>query len=141
MADMKNIELFDLYTGCTLNLLYENFPVCIDLDLPKEIKKITNTKHTDKELLVFSETLFWLEDSGYIKFEKPEKRAISLAGLQPFPYFTCTTLTTKGLSILKKIPDSIDNDKNIAQELKEAISNNLSSRISDIVNIALDIYS
>ena len=138
---MKNIELFDLYTGYTLNLLYENFPVCIDLDLPKEIKKITNQQHTDNELLVYSETLFWLKDSGYIKFEKPEKRSISLTGLHPFSYFTCTTLTTKGLSILKKIPDSINSDKNIAQELKEAITNNLSSRISDIVNIALGIYS
>ncbi len=36
---MKNIELFDIAVVHFANVLYENFPVCIDINIYEEVQK------------------------------------------------------------------------------------------------------
>ncbi|WP_281952008.1 hypothetical protein [Nitrosophilus kaiyonis] len=142
MADMKNIELFDIYVGYIFNKLYDDFPVCKDFDTTKCVKEIngaTANIDTKRKEYVFSETLFWLKENGIIEIEKPHQRTITIGtGLEPFPYFTCVRLTAKGLAILKKVPDSISDKKTIGEEITEAVKNGFKERVTDMVKLALE---
>ena len=139
MEDDKNIDIFNKYTGEILKLLYENFPVCYDLNISDIINNtsIKTTYAQDKIELICSETVYWLRDSGFITFAQPQEKLHSIMRYEATPQFMCVILTAKGLEILKQTPDSIKPKETLGDKLVEAVSKNASTVVSDIVSTAI----
>lgn len=134
---LKNIEVFDILVGCVFSELYENFPVCKEIKTEPFLKKIE--MYSIENVLILSETLFWLRDSGFITFKSPNEKNISkMEGTIAFPTFSCVVLSAKGLEILKKVPKSID-EKGLGDEMIEAVKLGAKDRISELVSSALSI--
>ena len=58
---MKNIEMFDIFVGYIFKELYESFPVPLIIETQSILKSIPKNYlpvDDEKELLVFSETMF-----------------------------------------------------------------------------------
>lgn len=139
---LKNIELFDTFTGVILKELYENFPVCLDIKVDQMVadnnEGLENVERDRKELIL-SETLFWLQDSEFITFKAPDGKMFTYDGHQRSNFFMCCVLTAKGLEVLKKIPKRLDSSKqkSIGEELIEAVKAGAKKQISDVVGAAL----
>jgi hypothetical protein len=140
-VQVKNIDMFDIFTGYIFKELYENFPVCFDVNTTDVVEKINGEMakyDTDKKELIFSETMFWLQDSGFITFKAPGEKVITMdSGVCAFPSFMCCVLTAKGLEVLKKVPKAITKRKTIGEELSEAVKGGMRSKISEYVGVAL----
>ncbi|WOE69111.1 hypothetical protein RZR97_08315 [Hydrogenimonas thermophila] len=137
---MKNIELFDIAVLHFADKLYKNFPVCVNVDMYEEIKKepFASVRMDEfKKALILSETVFWLEENGFLKFEHNTNR-LNPSNLEPIPsqFFDCMRLTAKGLSILKAPPKAIEKKESmgekIANDLQVAVTQKTLSKISDI---------
>ena len=71
---MTNIQLFDLSVLYVSNMLYKNFPKCIDINLYEEVEKehFKNAHYKeDEKLTVISETIFWLYENDFLAFSTP----------------------------------------------------------------------
>lgn len=136
---LKNIDIFDIFTGYVLGELYESFPICIEINLQDFIKKTDGIDNTEKNQLILSETLFWLQDNNFLDFpipnEKPLKR---FDGALAYPQFSCVVLTAKGLEVLKKVPKSLnDKEKGMGEHLMEAAKTGTKHAISELVGSVL----
>lgn len=134
---MKNIESFDKCVGYVLGELYENFPICVRINLKEFLQK---NKHdvNDKEELILSETLFWLRDNNFLIFTHPEEKDVShFQEVRAFPQFTCVVLTAKGLDVLKKAPKSIKENKGIGEHIMEAVNTGAKEQLSNLVGTVL----
>ena len=130
---MDNIKLFDLYSSFIFSELYKNFPKCInfeDIDKivlslekdNKEIQRITENMELEERNIIFSETLLWLTNNGFIDFAKayPDTKRPILA--MPYQYFMCVSLTIKGLNLLNSPkPKSLNKTKKLGEEIYEKI--------------------
>ena len=139
---MKNIELFDLAVVYFADMLYKNFPICVNIDIFEEVKKEPFSSIRMEEFqkaLILSETLFWLEENGFLRFENSTNR-LSLSNSEPIPsqFFDCARLSAKGLSILKSPPKTIDKKESlgekISHDLQTIIAQKTLSKVSDIVS-------
>jgi|GEM_PF-2090538 len=134
----KSIETFDILTGYLFSQLYENFPICQEIKAKSFLAKC-ELEFRDNEL-IFSETLFWLRDNGFIAFRSPKEKTISkLDGTIPYPIFSCVELTIKGLNALKKFPNSINSNKSIGEEIIEAIKDGTKDKIKEFVGNILSL--
>jgi len=137
---MKNIELFDIAVVHFANVLYENFPICIDINIYEEVQKEPFASLKEEDLtkrLVISETLFWLEENDFLKFEKPTQREPFTMPHDPYPFFQCVRLTAKGLTILKSPPKTIEEKQSLGDKMQEqmqtALTQKLFDKLSDVV--------
>ena len=117
VAEMENIERFNVIVGTTLGLLYEAFPVPKDLDLSndykcesvsKAIRRVALSRQEHDEALFIYATVRWLQQAGYITFAEERKFPLGFRG---------GILTAKGLEALQAIPDSINPDRKSAGQL------------------------
>ena len=134
---MKNIETFDKCVGYVLGELYENFPICITINLKLFLEK---NKHdvNDKEELILSETIFWLRDSDFLTFSNPlEKDVTHFQEVRASPQFTCVVLTAKGLDVLKKVPTSLKENKGMGEFILEAVNTGAKETLSGLVGSVL----
>jgi hypothetical protein len=134
---MKNIESFDKCVGYVFGELYENFPICVSINLKQFLQK---NKHdvNDKEELILSETLFWLRDNNFLVFTHPKEKDVShFQEVRAFPQFSCVVLSAKGLDVLKKVPKSIREGKGIGEHIMEAVSTGAKEQLSTLVGVAL----
>ena len=128
---LKNIETFDKFVGYILADLYQSFPVC------KEVQVSYFAKKCDMggEDLILSETLFWLQDTGFLTFTGPKEKHIRrMEEVTTFPIFSCIVLTAKGLETLKKTPKSIDKKKGIGENIIDAVQRGAKAELSELVS-------
>lgn len=100
---MKNIELFDYYTGRILALLYANFPCKIDIVYNKDFGEVDER--------VMAGTISWLYDSGFIEYDKSFLNSSLITGVR---------LSYKGLELLKQKPSSL-NTQSLGDELTDSV--------------------
>ena len=135
---LRNIDTFDVMTGYILGDLYENFPICIKINLEIFLNENDKCENTDKNKLILSETLFWLRDNNFLTFITPEEKEVSFFdGVKPFPEFSCVVLTAKGLDVLKKVPSQIKERKGVGEFLMEATKKGTMENISELVSTVL----
>ncbi|WP_143428926.1 hypothetical protein [Helicobacter sp. 12S02634-8] len=106
---MKNIELFDRYTGLIFTELLEEFPLkkWIHIESFTKIPLVNELEHP-YENKIFIGTLQWLAEEGYIKMKTPNH------------YGAECILTGKALALLKSKPKSIqENGKSYGEMLIE----------------------
>lgn len=122
----SNIEQFDAIVGQTFALLYEAFPIPIDLPLMKYtgVEGVYANQEegelTHQARLVMS-TLEWLQESGYV-----------MAEVRPDIGLDRCVLTAKGLETLKVIPDSLTTP--LGERLKDAVKQGGVEIISTLVS-------
>lgn len=118
---MRNIEKFDEITGIVFAKLYDNFPMKVDLnsgEILNCMEEVKSSKDSHKEDETFDDltkfipdTIRWLKGEGYITMQ-----------MQTFENkFIGMTLTGRGLSSLKAIPDSVSGKLSTGEELSEAV--------------------
>ena len=139
MAEAKsNIALFNSFVGVILEKLYTSFPVCNDISTAEIVNSSKQDATKEKNILVCSETLFWLRDSGFITFVAPEEKALFIGGgIEAYNDFTCVVLTAKGLEILKQSPSSIKANTTLGEKLSEAVEKGFASKVSELVGLAI----
>lgn len=136
---MSNIALFDTAVIYVADKLYEAFPVCINMKTYDEIRKIPWGSHVDEEqkALIFSETLFWLEENGFLNFSGHKGRLqIKDSSPEASVAFSCVRLSVAGLNLLKAPPPSLESKESfgekISKGLKEAVSKQASSMMAEL---------
>jgi hypothetical protein len=132
---MDNIGRFNLVAGIIFARLYKMFPlrgVMLAEYLQQDCERLNLECGFAKRELVrlFSDTMLWLRDNGYISFSDPPK--INERGI-----FSNVVLTAKGLEALKKSPESIDTGETIGEAISKAIKDNVADRIAKLVTFAL----
>lgn len=131
----SNIKRFDELTGQIFGVLYESFPVL----RPLLLKDLIPDGYSFDEFFgqdipnEHGEFLFacvdWLAESGYLRF-KEKVHAIG--------YAECV-LTSKGLEVLKAIPDSLSTESSLGEQLVDASKAGAKSLIGDLAGQALSI--
>ena len=130
---MDNIKLFDVYSSYIFEKLYKNFPKCVnfeDIDKivltlekkDKSIQSLTEEMELKEKNIIFSETMLWLTNNGFIDFKTSQPD--SKRPVQPVPYsfFMCVSLTIKGLNLLNSPkPKSLNKTKKLGEEIYEKI--------------------
>ena len=138
---MNNIEAFDICTTYIFKELYSSFPVCMDLDIYNTLKddfvKKINMEEEQKEL-IFSETMYWLSETGFIRFMQPQKRHKTR---QSHPLFLCAVLTEKGLSLLKSKPQSVEDKTSVGEEIVKAFKDGIGSKAAELATNAIMNYA
>ena len=129
---MKNIELFDAYSSYIFNELYTNFPKCVNfndideivakLDKNSSIEKLTKDLSLIEKNIMFSETMLWLTNNGFIDFVRSEPNTKRPTIPSEYKYFWCVSLSIKGLNLLTSPkPKSINKPKKLGEEVFEKI--------------------
>ena len=101
---MANIDYFNRVVGITFGILYESFPLPVDINFSSTYTDIIfdNNNDTIYRRQIVEATLDWLQYSGYIVFTKQQNKHLEIEK---------AFLTGKALEALHKIPDSINSDK------------------------------
>jgi len=138
---MQNIKAFDTCTTYIFKELYSSFPICMDVDTYDALKDDfigrIDMEQKQKEL-IFSETMYWLSETGFIRFLQPQNRHKTR---QSHPLFLCTVLTEKGLSLLKSKPQSIDDKTSVGEEIVKAFKDGIGSKAAELATNAIINYA
>lgn len=97
---MENIERFNRNTVQILGILYDSFPVPIELD---------SSKFDDP--LSFQSTVEFLQTSGYLAVGKVAQ------AFQGNAHFFFVVLTEKGLSVLNAVPSSLVMNESLGKQM------------------------
>ncbi len=133
---LKNIELFDLYVGKIFAKLYESFPLKTEVNPCVMINMEVNPHTMDipKECEIFRDTMYWLEESGYIKYTSN----------QTVHYFNGAVLTAKGLELLKSVPPSVKSTAGIGENLthwaKEGSDELLKGSVNTLLSMGVKMF-
>ena len=131
---MRNIELFDIYASYLFNKLYEMFPLCVTIEsvdkevalidetFEEEFRKLNIQIEQEQKNIIFSETILWLTNNGFIDYKSSYPDTKRPAAPMPYQYFMCITLTIKGLNLLTSPkPKSINKHKKLGEEIVEKV--------------------
>ena len=129
---MSNIDYFNRVVGITFGILYESFPLPVDINFSSTYTDIIFDNNNDAiyKRQIVEATLDWLQYSGYIVFTKQQNKHLGIEK---------AFLTEKALEALHKIPDSIDSDKKTLGEKLASIAGVI-SKISDAEG-AIEVFS
>ncbi|CAN2975974.1 DUF2513 domain-containing protein [Pseudomonas sp. PM2] len=116
----SNIKRFDELTGQLFGVLYESFP------LPRNLE-FEHFPAEDKKFFVAS--VDWLSRAGYLSF----------MFLYPNQGYTEVVLTSKGLEVLKALPESLKSGPSLGDQLVDASKTGAKSLLGDIAGQALSI--
>jgi len=133
---MDNIKLFDLYSSFIFNELYKNFPKCIHfndidkivltLEKEEEIKNLTQHLDLKEKNIIFSETLLWLNEEGFVKFKTSSPATTRPVEPIKYQFFMCVRLSLKGLNLLTSPkPKALNKTKKLGEEIYEKIKQGL----------------
>lgn len=124
----ENIEIFDLFSATLLKRLYDNFPQCVTIITEDELSIITDELkvykiNSKQEGTLYSETVYWLKNNGFIAFSYPTERPQTPTAISEF---NCVELTLSGLSLLKSpTPATLNTKKSLGAELVDKFNNGL----------------
>jgi len=113
----QNMKLFNELSATILYSLFEKFPVAIEFSI-EDHPDLNTIENSD----VFYDTFKFLSNENYIKFQH-----------QVCGGFLDVTLTSKGLSVLNAIPDSLKEKEALWQSLKKALKNGSEEVLADIM--------
>lgn len=135
---MTNIERFDQLTGKLFAVLFESFPMTIDLTggafndtiltAPDDSEEWKDQLFARDEF--FISTVAWLINAGYISHD--------IQGSRQHNIFRGCTLTAKALEVLKAVPDTLTG-KSIGASLQAAASAGLMDTVKSLTGKALGI--
>ncbi|KAB0502783.1 hypothetical protein [Pseudomonas lini] len=133
---MTNIERFDQLTGRIFAVLYEDFPMTVDLTDEAFTDAIVvdpvDSEEGMDQLMArgefFSATVLWLIKSGYISFYEDISKTHDM--------FLGCTLTAKALEALKATPSTLSGDS-IGASLQAAAKGGMVEAIKSLTNDAL----
>ncbi len=114
---MRNIELFNRYTAEILIRLYEVFPQEVVLRI--ELEEFPD----DEAMNIYYYTVKFLQKEGFITYEKEG----------PGPYFQGVVLTSKGLKALKRVPESIKEERPFVMALKSVLKEGSKVLLSKLI--------
>ena len=121
---LKNIDFFNLYVGRIFAKLLSEFPLEINLS-SQDIEPECDI-YSKQEQMVKS-TIKWLKNAGYITYDINHNLGC----------FVNVILTAKGLELLNSIPQSVENKKTIAKELKRYYDLSRDEMVKELTSKAL----
>lgn len=130
-----NIERFNQLAGAIFSDLYKSFPVPENLEPETYVPDNTSfDEHLQMDVQndegeFFFACVDWLSDSGYLRFKTR----------YPNNGFAGCVLTTKGLEVLKAVPDSITTDSSLGDQLVEASKSGAKSVLGNIAGQAISV--
>jgi hypothetical protein len=128
-----NIKRFNQLAGSIFSDLYKSFPVPTDLELETYVADSTSyDEHLQMDVPndggeFFYACIDWLADAGYLRY----------AAKYTSEGFAGCVLTTKGLEVLKAVPDSIKAGESLGDQLVEASKSGAKSALGDIAGQAI----
>ena len=128
----ENIRNFDAVVLYYADLLYRSFPKCIEINIYEELQKDDFKHMHDNDIdtqVLLAETLLWLEENNFLKFETPKERAHRITDNV---FFGCVRLTAKGLVILKSPPASIDTKESLGVQMAKALKEQGVTKIAQV---------
>ncbi len=130
---MENITAFNFHVLLVLDKLYDSFPERIDLNstdiMLEKLWDVLEESEKSKYLKYLPDTIDWLAEEGFIKYEKLEKGV-----------YSNTTLTLRGLTILGYIPESLkskDEEETLIEKVKRTVSSGLEASASGMVRLVV----
>ena len=133
----ENIYVFDCFTVGIFAELYKRFPVKTNVNGYEAVAKC-KYKNDDKleeldKMVILKSTFEWLRDNEFIKYDGEVEQGEGIA-------YNCI-LTNKGLSVLEKIPKSVNNKKStIGQKIiSEAVTGSIDAGIGLIKQAILGV--
>jgi hypothetical protein len=78
---------------------------------------------------MIGETMYFLQENGFVNFTTPGKRAYRP---EDNVFFGCVRLTAKGLAILKSAPSTVQTKESIGSEIKTAMKQNAITKITEL---------
>lgn len=119
---MKNIDTFNKMTASVFADLYEAFPKPLVLQCEEFCAKHSLLESED----ICKATVEFLEAEGLIRFK-------SVSGAN----FAQVSLTMKGLSVLKKTPNSVKHEQSVGELVVEKIKSGAINIASELLQNAL----
>lgn len=127
----ENIDDFNRGVGLVMSTLYENFPkpLLLDLYLFKDHSDLLDPsdERLKDRLNVYGHTVMFLESEGYLRFDNNRLLV----------QFNKTVLTSKGLAVLSKTPETFSNRPTVGDKIKEALNESGTETLKGIVRIVL----
>lgn len=131
----ENIDKFDVLVARIFEALYREFPNKVVLQ-PTELLDCDEQPYyneagyfvsplTDDESDFLYYTVSWLHESGY------------LLGSIHGAWDSKVTLSLKGLQLLKSVPNSVESNSSLGEQLKEAIGNGAKDHAATLIKEAL----
>ncbi|MFM2642515.1 hypothetical protein AAFX33_15265 [Vibrio chagasii] len=132
----ENIDKFDVLVARVFETLYSEFPKKIVLQ-PTELLDCDEQPYyneagyfvsplADDESDFLYYTVSWLYESGYLLG--------SINGV----WDSKVTLSLKGLQLLKSVPNSVESNSSLGEQLKEAIGNGAKEHAATLIKEALN---
>ncbi|WP_061957179.1 hypothetical protein [Cupriavidus pauculus] len=117
MSEPSNIDAFNDHVSQTFALLYERFPVPVDIDddrftYPERDDSEESVGTMEEEYEPIMHAVQWLIDEGYIRCLEQ-----SMSGR-----FYAAQLTAKGLSALQATPSSLGSTDSLGKRITAAVS-------------------
>jgi hypothetical protein len=128
----KNIENFDILAGRVLGFLYTKFPQPITLgaELFIDFKKPNSSRSEQEKFLrkveFFNDTVSWLADSGYIRYQGRAENS-----------FFRAVLTAQALLALKALPASLTKGPSLGEKLSDFAKAESRAAFREVVSEAL----
>ncbi|MEZ8627926.1 hypothetical protein AB6D75_19260 [Vibrio splendidus] len=132
----ENIAKFDVLVARTFEKLYSNFPQQIKLK-PTELFDCEGEPYyndagyfvsslDDDDTEFFYYTISWLYESGY------------LIGNLNGAWNSKVTLSLKGLQLLKSVPNSVESNESLGEQLKDAVGKGAKDYAATLIKEALN---
>lgn len=132
---MSNISSFDEYAGRVFALLYESFPIPVDLTIGDILGQQDLYMHHGippemmTECEIASHTVQWLASAGYLSMQAGNGND-----------FFSLVLTEKGLEVMKAIPGAIDSQSQpLGKQISTALKTGTKETLKLLTNQALAI--
>lgn len=106
---MSNMDEFNRITVIVLGKLYDAFPQPIRVLVEDVIEK-PNEKPDENTIRNFDATVRFLASEGFLKYESESDEGL---------FFYETSLTMKGLRILRAVPSALEEKQSIGQKFVE----------------------
>lgn len=106
---MSNMDEFNRMTVIVLGKLYEAFPRPVRV-LVEDVIEQPGEKPDEAAVRNFGGTVRFLAAEGFLKYEADSEEGL---------FFHETTLTLRGLKILRAVPSILDGEQSIGQTLVE----------------------
>ena len=129
----ERMETFDEGVALVFEKLYQEFPKKLYLEVA-EIKEDAS----EEEIAMYGETITFLEEEGFIRFINPQY------GDDGNLYSVIhARLTSKGLAVLKAVPESLSASQTAIEFTSEALKNGskelLSKAVSELISMGLSV--
>jgi len=120
---MTNLEKFNRCSAEILSLLYESFPITVDIER-KDYPEYDNGENRE----IFSSTIIFLENENFLKIHSKCYQGTYIG----------VVLTSKGFAILNFTnPDILDNQETFGSKIKDIANTGKDEVIKNLIKVAI----